>query len=95
MAAVHTARRYLVSGLVQGVGFRWATARLARSLGIRGTVRNLPDGAVEVEAHGAAELLDRFREALGSGMPGRVDAVRMDPIEVGETRTLDDFRIVS
>ena len=90
------ARRYLVSGLVQGVGFRWTTARLARSLGIRGTVRNLPDGAVEVEAHGPPELLDRFRDVLGSGMPGRVDAVRVDPIEVSRGVELsDDFRIVS
>ena len=50
---VHTATRYLVSGRVQGVWFRQSTQSLANRLGLRGWVRNLPDGRVEVVAAGA------------------------------------------
>ena len=75
------ARRYLVSGLVQGVGFRWTAQRVARSLGVTGTVRNLPDGTVEIEVHGSPEALENLRQALRARMPGRVDAVHEDPLE--------------
>ena len=89
------ARRYLVTGLVQGVGFRWTTQRVARSLGVAGTVRNLPDGAVEIEAQGAPEALGSLREALRTRMPGRVDAVREDLLESPrQGGTPDDFRVV-
>lgn len=47
--------RFLVAGLVQGVGFRWFVARHARALGLRGYARNLPDGRVEVVAAGEDE----------------------------------------
>jgi len=46
--------RFLVSGMVQGVGFRWFVARHARSLGLAGFARNLPDGRVEVVVSGPA-----------------------------------------
>ena len=89
------ARRYLVTGLVQGVGFRWTAQRVARSLGITGTVRNLPDGTVEIEAHGGPEALGGLREALRTRMPGRVEAVREDRLESpGHGGTPDDFRVV-
>ena len=88
------ARRYRVAGLVQGVGFRWTAQRIARSLGITGTVRNLPDGTVELEAHGAAEALERLRQALQTDMPGRVDAVREDPLpHTAPGEAPDDFRV--
>lgn len=90
-----TARRYVVSGLVQGVGFRWTAQRVARSLGITGTVRNLPDGTVEIEAHGGPEALEGLREALRTRMPGRVEAVREDRLESPEQGgTAHDFRVV-
>lgn len=90
------ARRYIVSGLVQGVGFRWTTQRVARSLGITGTVRNLPDGTVEIEAHGGLDALESLRGALRTRMPGRVDAVVEDPLgSPGQGGTPDDFRVVS
>jgi acylphosphatase len=61
---------------VQGVGYRAWTARQARALALRGTVRNLPDGTVAVEAAGAPEALVRLRELLEQGPPAaRVSAV--------------------
>ena len=85
----------MVTGLVQGVGFRWTAQRAARSLGIAGTVRNRPDGSVEIEAHGAPEALDNLARTLRTGMPGRVDSVHADRLEsAGEGRTSDDFRVV-
>ena len=89
------ARRYLVTGLVQGVGFRWTAQRVARSLGITGTVRNLSDGTVEIEAHGGPEAVESLREALRTRMPGRVEAVREDQLESpGQGARPDDFRVV-
>lgn len=75
-----TARRFLVAGRVQGVGFRWFAARLARELGLRGSARNLPDGRVEVTAAGEADGLARLETALRSGPP----AARVDGLEVVE-----------
>ncbi|MGH7541808.1 MAG: acylphosphatase [Gemmatimonadota bacterium] len=58
---------FLVHGRVQGVGFRWWTTRQARELGLAGTVRNRPDGAVEVFVSGPAAAVQRFRERLEEG----------------------------
>jgi acylphosphatase len=60
--------RFLISGLVQGVGFRWYVARHARTLGLGGYARNLPDGRVEVVASGSeAEAIARLEELLRTG----------------------------
>jgi acylphosphatase len=60
--------RFLVSGLVQGVGFRWYVARHARALGLAGFARNLADGRVEVVAAGPdAARLDRLESLLRTG----------------------------
>ena len=59
--------RYLVSGLVQGVGFRWFAARHARSLGLAGYARNLPDGRVEVVVSGPEERLPALERLLRAG----------------------------
>jgi acylphosphatase len=56
-------RRYVVSGRVQGVGFRLFVRDAAAREGIHGWVRNLPEGAVEIEAHGDHEALIRFERA--------------------------------
>jgi acylphosphatase len=61
------ARRFLVSGRVQGVGYRYFVLDAARREGLHGYVKNLPDGRVEAEAEGEAEALDRFERALRQG----------------------------
>ncbi|HEX6694938.1 MAG TPA: acylphosphatase [Longimicrobiales bacterium] len=60
-------RAWTVSGHVQGVGFRWWTARQAETLGLRGWCRNLPNGDVEVEAEGEAEAVTAFERLLAEG----------------------------
>jgi acylphosphatase len=61
------ARRFLISGLVQGVGFRFFTQHLAENLHLSGYVRNLRDGRVEVLASGSPEQLERLRASLERG----------------------------
>ena len=61
--------RVLVSGLVQGVGFRYFVLRLANSYGLTGTVRNLPDGRVEIVAEGDRGLIESFLQEVKTGHP--------------------------
>jgi acylphosphatase len=61
------AYRYLVTGRVQGVGYRYFVLREAEALGIAGFARNLSDGRVEVLAEGAGEALARFEARLREG----------------------------
>jgi acylphosphatase len=73
------ARRYLIAGRVQGVGFRWFAESVASREGLHGWVRNLPDGHVEAVAEGEAEAIERFERALRHGPPAaRVDEVEID-----------------
>ena len=62
-----TARRYFVSGYVQGVGYRFFAVRVAQRLGIAGFVRNLRDGRVEVYAIGDAGQHEDLRLELERG----------------------------
>lgn len=57
-------QRYLISGQVQGVGFRWTAVQIARRLGVTGTVQNLSSGQVAVTASGEAATLVKFQAAL-------------------------------
>ncbi len=69
----------VVSGRVQGVGFRFFAARHARRLGVGGSVRNLPDGRVEIVAEGDRAALEALVAALGDGPPGAaVRDIRVD-----------------
>jgi acylphosphatase len=71
-----------VLGKVQGVFFRHSARLEAARLFIRGSARNLPDGSVEVIAHGEAAALERLRIWLSRGPPqARVDEVREVPHE--------------
>jgi acylphosphatase len=71
-----TETHILVRGLVQGVGFRFATQRAARAIGIRGYVRNLPNGDVEIVAQGEPEAVERLIDWARHGPAGaRVEQV--------------------
>ena len=61
------AKRFFVSGRVQGVGFRFFAERTASSLGINGYARNLFDGRVEIYAIGSVEQLEVLKSALQRG----------------------------
>lgn len=77
------ARRYVIRGRVQGVGFRFFVEDAARREGVRGFVRNLPDGRVEVVAEGDAEAMSRVEMAIRRGpLQARVDDVEADVIEL-------------
>lgn len=72
--------RLRITGLVQGVGFRWFVREHARRLGLAGWVRNEPDGAVLLEVEGAAELVGELQAAVQCGPAGaRVDLVQAHP----------------
>jgi acylphosphatase len=75
------ARRFLISGRVQGVGFRvFAEARAAVE-GVHGFVRNRPDGKVEVQVEGDQESVDRFELTLRRGPAGaRVENVEVESL---------------
>lgn len=73
--------RLLVSGTVQGVGYRDWASRTATSLGLAGWVRNLADGRVELWAEGPREALDGLREAAWRGpRHAAVTEVRADAV---------------
>lgn len=68
--------RFVISGIVQGVGFRWFVARHARAIGLTGYARNLPDGTVEVVVDGPRESLPELERLLRTGPAyARVDRV--------------------
>lgn len=68
--------RLIISGRVQGVGYRYWTVGEARRLGLEGWVRNLADGRVEILAFGPQDRLDRLENACHAGPPAaRVLAV--------------------
>ena len=86
------ARRFVVRGRVQGVGFRWFVEREAHMLGVSGWVRNNADGSVEVLAMGTREQLSGLRSRLQQGPR----AARVDAVEEKDTQPvagLKSFRI--
>jgi acylphosphatase len=87
------ARRWIVVGKVQGVGYRYFARQAAQSLGVRGWIRNLPDGSCEVQVAGAAETLQRFKEELLRGPRGaRVEGI--DEEDLVQVPRWQGFQIV-
>jgi len=68
-----------VSGIVQGVGFRWFVQRNAEAIGLSGTVKNLSNGDVEIKAKGTEKQIKELIRTLYNG-PGRVDDVSVEDI---------------
>jgi acylphosphatase len=74
------ARRWSVSGRVQGVGFRFHVFEAAHRAGVNGDVRNLPDGTVEIRAVGTEDRLRHLLEQVRRGPArARVEDVREQP----------------
>jgi acylphosphatase len=86
------ARRYLIRGDVQGVGFRFFAQDAATREGLSGWVRNTADGSVEVAAEGEATALERFERHISHGPPrARVTAIDVSEDVPGDVMT--DFHI--
>jgi acylphosphatase len=85
--------RVLYSGHVQGVGFRYTAKMAARGFEVTGTVRNLPDGRVELIAEGRRDELEAFRQGVrDSGLEG---CIRDEVVTWGEaTGGFRGFEIV-
>ena len=76
-------------GAVQGVGFRWFAREAARRLRLTGSVKNRPDGSVEIVVAGPDLQLQHFVEEMRAGPSGaRVEGVRSQPAD--DVGILDD-----
>jgi acylphosphatase len=91
------ARRVLVSGKVQGVGFRYALAERARNLNIQGWCRNLPDGRLEAWLQGAKAAMMEILEWIEQGPPQsvveHVDIENQAVLEPMLSETIQTFEI--
>ncbi|MGH9943082.1 MAG: acylphosphatase [Pyrinomonadaceae bacterium] len=89
---MNIARKYYVSGEVQGVGYRYFAQRSAATHQVRGYARNLRDGRVEVLAEGTPESVEGFKHDLAAGPQyGRVE--RIEEISLEPTGSYTSFRI--
>lgn len=93
MADEKVAKRFYVSGVVQGVGYRYFAARAARQLGVAGYAKNLRDSRVEVYAIAAPAVMKSFRSQLKRGPQGAsVNEVAEDAAEI-EPKFANQFSI--
>jgi len=86
------ARKYLITGRVQGVGYRYFTVRAARDLGLSGWVRNLSDGRVEVLAVGVPRRLSDLEGELRLG-PLRAEVRSLEMEETSLDDRIEGFHI--
>ena len=91
-SSVPIRRRVLFRGRVQGVGFRYTTASIARRHPVVGFVRNLPDGSVELVAEADAVALDRFLEDIASKFAGNIRQQEVHDVERTEQFTGFEIR---
>jgi len=86
--------RIIIHGRVQGVGFRYHARLKGRELKLRGYVRNLPDGSVEVVVRGPQIRIDAFLVFCRRGSPvARVERVEVRELRPGEADGLQGFEI--
>jgi len=86
------ARRFIISGFVQGIGYRFFAMRAAARHQVLGTVRNLPDGRVEVLAEGDRDAMDEFKKDLATG-PSMAEITDIEETDLPVTGLFRDFRI--
>ena len=79
--------KIIFSGLVQGIGFRYTTLRLAKTIGLKGWVKNLNDGRVEVQAEGSKTAIDQLCTALDGQFGGYIKGKTIE-----FSQCLGDFR---
>ncbi len=92
MSPVVAARRFVVEGRVQGVGFRWSVRAEASRLGLAGWARNLADGRVEVHAQGGPEALAALAAWLREGPP-QAEVTSLSEVPAEPERGLGRFEI--
>ncbi|MEE8523635.1 MAG: acylphosphatase [Thermoanaerobaculia bacterium] len=87
--------RWIITGRVQGVSFRYFTQRAAQALGLRGWVKNLPDGSVEARVTGPRSRVEELRQQVEQGPRlALVDGVAEEFVDPGDTDTRNgDFEI--
>ncbi len=86
------ARRFLISGEVQGVGFRYFAQRVAARHQVVGYVRNMPDGSVEAHVEGTPESIETFKHDLSVG-PRLSRIEQVEELNVEPTGQYPSFRI--
>ncbi|HNU08699.1 MAG TPA: acylphosphatase [Pyrinomonadaceae bacterium] len=86
------ARKFTISGLVQGVGFRYFAQRAAARHQVVGYVRNLPDGRVESLVEGSQRAVDSFREDFMTG-PTYAEVVHLEEEVLDPEHRYSSFRI--
>ncbi len=86
------ARRFLIDGTVQGVGYRFFAKRAAARHQIKGTVKNLPDGSVEVIAEGDRDDMDEFKKDLATG-PMFSEVTSLNETDITVSGRFSEFRI--
>ncbi|HEX8137771.1 MAG TPA: acylphosphatase [Pyrinomonadaceae bacterium] len=87
-----TARKFLIGGEVQGVGFRFFAQRAAARHQVTGYVRNLPDGRVEALAEGPTENVEAFKHELATG-PAYAHVENIEELNIEPTGSYPTFRI--
>ncbi|MGX6429667.1 acylphosphatase [Levilactobacillus yonginensis] len=86
-------QKLIISGQVQGVGFRWSAAKAAQQLGITGTVRNCRNGQVEIFATGESHQLVDFQNQLKRGLSPWIAVQAIDATDL-PLRRFDGFQII-
>ncbi len=92
MTTTKVARKFLITGEVQGVGYRFFAQRAAARHQVLGYVRNRPDGSVEVLAEGAAAEVEEFKKDLVTG-PQWSSVEQVEEINLDPTGLYASFRI--
>ncbi|MFH1368878.1 MAG: acylphosphatase [Elusimicrobiota bacterium] len=84
----------VISGEVQGIGFRWFVQKTAADMNIDGWVKNLPNSDVELEAEGNKEALESFLDAVQKKHSwARVDKINIEPLTAYNAKK-SDFKII-